>query len=454
MPHPALVIPTRTQHPEPARTGRPTPSLWLCLYVADPGLHARDPHGEGERLSRLAAWAQGFTPLVSLEPPRALLLEIRASLRLFGGLKSLLERVRGGLDAQGQRAHMAVAPTPLASLWLARGGQEAVILSPAALRSELEHLPLACLGLDPRLRTRLARTGIHRLHGLWRLPRDGLAQRFGPGLLHTLDRATGLAPDPRTPWQAPYRHTGELELAQEITAHGPLRIAAGRLIGELCEALRERDLGVTRLWLDLLHHRRPPSRIPLETHHSSRDADRLLALLGERLHHAPLSAPVIGLRLISEVAQAFEATPQDLLAHQPPFADPAQRDQDWQRLVERLQARLGRTRIQGLRALADHRPERAWAPAAPGLRNTATPGGTRPLWLLPNPRALPLRDDRPWHGGPLELIGGPERIETGWWDSADIRRDYYIAHAPTGSRLWIFRDLTRSQAWYIHGYFS
>jgi protein ImuB len=422
--------------------------------VAEPGPHARDPHGEDGRLDRLAAWAQSFTSLVSLEPPRALLLEIRASLRLFGGLESLLERVRGGLDAQGQRAHMAVAPTPLASLWLARGGQGAVIRSPAALRSELGRLPLACLELDPHLRTRLARTGIHRLHGLWRLPRDGLARRFGPGLLHTLDRATGLAPDPRAPWRAPYRYTGELELAQEITAHGPLRIAAGRLVGELCEALRERDLGVTRLQLDLLHRRRPPTRIPLETHHSSRDAARLLALLGERLHHTPLPAPIIGLRLASEAAQAFHVAPQDLLAHQPPFADPAQQDQDWQRLVERLQARLGRGRIQGLRALAEHRPERAWAPAAPDPRDTVSPAGPRPLWLLPSPRALPLRDGRPWHAGSLDLMGGPERIESGWWDGGDIRRDYYIAHDPTGRRLWIFRDLTHNQAWYIHGYFS
>lgn len=448
MPHLAPLIPAPARVPEPAPAG--CAPLWLCLHLA--GSQACGPHGEEDgRLERLAVWAQGFTPLVSLEPPRALLLEIRASLRLFGGLGPLLERARDGLDGP---AHLAVAPTPLASLWLAGEGREVVIRTSAALRSELGRLPLACLGLDPRLEGRLARAGIRRLHGLMRLPRDGLARRFGPALLHTLDRATGLAPDPRVPWQAPYRYRGELEPAQPLTAQGPLLIVAGRLVEELCEALRERDQGVTRVRFDLLHRHRPPTRIPLQTHHASRDAARLLALLEERLHHTPLSAPVIGLRLTSEAAQAFEAIPQDLLAHQPPFAGAAQQGRDWQRIEERLQARLGRASVRGLRALAEHRPERAWAPGAAGPGNAPTPAGPRPLWLLPAPRTLALRDGRPWHSGPLALMSGPERIETGWWDAGDIRRDYYIAHDPTGSRLWIFRDLNQRRAWYIQGYFS
>ena len=27
----------------------------------------------------------------------------------------------------------------------------------------------------------------------------------------------------------------------------------------------------------------------------------------------------------------------------------------------------------------------------------------------------------------LELLAGPERIESGWWDGADVQRDYYVA---------------------------
>ena len=68
-------------------------------------------------------------------------------------------------------------------------------------------------------------------------------------------------------------------------------------------------------------------------------------------------------------------------------------------------------------------------------------------------RRLRERGDRPWQQGGLEILDGPERIESGWWDDADCRRDYYLARHSAGPRLWIFRDLV-SGAWYLHGLFG
>src|SRR5207253_7296881 len=64
--------------------------LWVALHLP------RLPPGT---LEHVAAWACQFTPRVSLEPPHGLLLEVEGSLRLFGGLERLLERLRDGLDA-------------------------------------------------------------------------------------------------------------------------------------------------------------------------------------------------------------------------------------------------------------------------------------------------------------------------------------------------------------------
>ena len=55
--------------------------------------------------------------------------------------------------------------------------------------------------------------------------------------------------------------------------------------------------------------------------------------------------------------------------------------------------------------------------------------------------------------GPLLLEHGPERIESGWWDGGDVRRDYYRASNPRGAMLWVYQDL-RSQDWYLHGVFG
>jgi len=54
----------------------------------------RDPATETEALLGVAGWAAQFTPGVALEFPDGVLLEVSGSLKLFGGLESLLGRLR------------------------------------------------------------------------------------------------------------------------------------------------------------------------------------------------------------------------------------------------------------------------------------------------------------------------------------------------------------------------
>jgi protein ImuB len=145
------------------------------------------------------------------------------------------------------------------------------------------------------------------------------------------------------------------------------------------------------------------------------------------------------------------------------------------RLIERLQARLGREGVRRIALVADHRPERAaaWVPAeaagptaarASALPAIVQPGmaGTRvrPLWLLDEPLALREQAARPWlDGAPLQLLAGPERIESGWWDGALASRDYFIALAADGALVWIYRARLPLQAaagggWFLQGRFA
>jgi protein ImuB len=54
----------------------------------------------------------------------------------------------------------------------------------------------------------------------------------------------------------------------------------------------------------------------------------------------------------------------------------------------------------------------------------------------------------------ITLMDGPERIEGGWWDKQDIRRDYYLARGPDEALWWVFCDLEQPGTWYVHGYFG
>ena len=102
---------------EAARRRGVVPGIGLNAALAlVPGLAVRErrPAAETLLLDRLARWATQFTPLVSLEPPDALLAEVRGSLGLFGGAEALRRRAGRELQGLGLRAITAIAPTPRA----------------------------------------------------------------------------------------------------------------------------------------------------------------------------------------------------------------------------------------------------------------------------------------------------------------------------------------------------
>jgi protein ImuB len=81
------------------------------------------------------------------------------------------------------------------------------------------------------------------------------------------------------------------------------------------------------------------------------------------------------------------------------------------------------------------------------------------MLLLSEPCPLPATAEQPQCDGPLTLITGPERIESGWWDFArpqrgTVYRDYFVARNPGGQMLWIFRELTAPRGWFLHGLFA
>ena len=81
----------------------------------------------------------------------------------------------------------------------------------------------------------------------------------------------------------------------------------------------------------------------------------------------------------------------------------------------------------------------------------------RPLWLLAEPQPLAhLFENRPWIPA-WKLRDGPERIESGWWDGTDVRRDYFVAESPQGEIMWIYRDHrygVDDGEWFLHGVFA
>jgi protein ImuB len=387
----------------------------------------------------------------------------------------LRETLAAQLLEVGLTAQLACAPTPLASLWLARCCAAAGVFRLESLPAQLAPLPLACTRWPPAVLETLATMGVRTLGECLRLPRDGLARRCGPALLEMLDRAMGRSPDPRASVAARERYLARRLLEPEIAEAPRLEHAVQPLLEELCAFLRTRRAVVQGVELQLRHRSMPHTRLRLRFAEPTAELPRIAALLRERLARQPLPEPVRELRLRSAALLEARELPAELLASE------SRRGQRVPQLVERLRARLGVEAVHGLCLVPEHRPEAAWRaaepaiPAGPIARRaqqpaTATtraltpplPSAPRPVWLLPVPQALEPATDRVraglphFEGKPLRLESGPERIESGWWDGRDVARDYYVACTAAGARLWIYRERRARGApgWFVHGVFG
>jgi protein ImuB len=416
-----------------------------ALAIA-PGLRIarRDPAAETEALLGLAGWAAQFTPGIALEFPDAILLDAAGSLRLFGGFSPLLGRLRRDLTDMGWSARLAGAPTPRAAFWLALAGVERFLESAEA--PALAALPVAVLRCDGESLEALAAVGVRTLGGLLELPREGVARRFGQRLLDTLDRALGRLPDPRNLYVPPARFRAAIELPAEVVQAEALLFAAKRLIVQLAGFLAARSGGAQRL-VFRLGHRDRATEVAIGLVAPSRDAGHFAMLARERFSGLALPEPVRSIALAVDEVTPLAGHNLGLLL------EPGKPQGDWERLVERLRARLGAEAVSGLAVQPEHRPELASAAAEPGAKQQQLEFGERPIWLLDRPRPLEEIGARPHHEGPLELLAGPERIESGWWDGGGVARDYFIARMRNEALVWIYRE-RGGGGWYLHGMFA
>jgi protein ImuB len=430
---------------QPAREmGVETGMALTAAYALCPELQTerRDHAAEEACLTDLADGAIQYSSMVSLEP-QALLLEIGASLKLFGGLQALWARVEGDLRQKPYSVEIAVAPTPQAALLLARCGMQACITERGALRAVLGKLPLAVLPVTEKQAALFGKMGLRKLRDLWRLPREGLIKRLGLEFIDYLDRLLGNKPEIRLPHKTAPSFSAAWPFPQETENMIFILHGIEQLLPRLVNFMRLRELALNRLQVIFYHPDKETSRLELGTRQLCRDEAHLSTLIRERLNQEKLSAPVLELAL-----HAAEFHPA-VINNQALFAPGDEQDTDWQQILDQLQTRLGEKAVCHLQLPDEHRPEYAWAygPTHHAEPKSNGPLNKRPLWLLPQPQRL---------GSTLKgvkLTSERERIEGGWWDGFDIRRDYYRARDDNGRRLWLFRNL-RDGEWYLHGLFG
>lgn len=441
--------------------------LWAALL---PDNLPSDESRRTESTSGLATWCLQFTPRVAVIEPLsespAVVMEVEASTRLFGGKRRLVERVREESVDLGVR-QLSWAPTSLAAVAIARAGKSNGFAKP--IDQLLDTLPLETLTCVATHRATLARLGCQNLGQVRALPRGGLSRRFDAELLAALDQAYGLRPEAHTWIELPETFNAKLELMARVELAPALLFGARRLMLQMSGWLTARHSGVNAFTLRWCHDAmRAKSagdggEMTVRTAQPTRDIEHLTRLLAEHLAKVQLLAPVGDLELLAIDVHSLEEKSQTL------FPEPQQAGESLALVLERIAARLGPDRVLRPVVMEDHRIEwmSHWQPAPeprPRKQNRSV-DIPQPTFVLPEPLKLATRGERPLYQGMLQLLAGPHRIEGGWWDrttvdgeerTRNVLRDYWVALSEHAGVLWVFQTRLASDetAWFLHGVFA
>lgn len=438
-----------------------------------------DPDADERFLRRCSAACEIFTPLVALDGPDGVLLDVTGCAHLFGGEREFCDRVRRRFAARGLSLRFALAGTPDAARAIARFGATAIV-PPGADEAAARVLPIAALGLPPETTLALSRAGMRSLDDLAKLPTKTLSARFGGALVTRLHRIMGWEDIRITPLRAPPDCLAERHFAEPLSTLPSLFAVLERLAGEVALLLERQGRGGRLYEASFFRADGAVRRLRIETAQAGRDAKSLLRLITLKIETLadPLD-PGFGFDAVRLAVLQSEPIAEREQALEPDTAEKSDEDEVGA-LIDRLVARFGRERVLRFVALDTHDPARAAATLPVMSRKRFGPlcapeqGGPppRPLTLFDPPQPIEALAEVP-DGPPLKFrwrrvlheiaqAEGPERIAPEWWRDgghAPETRDYYRIEDGHGYRFWVFRegfyeDGARRPRWFVHGLFA
>jgi protein ImuB len=467
-------------------------AMYPTLTVAEAA-----PAADRRLLEAIADWCDRYTPLVGLDPPDGMMLDITGCTHLFGGEAALGHDIVRRLALQGLAARAAIADTVGCAWAVARfsalpvagrekeGDRACVIIPPGGAREALLPLRLMALRIAPEIAEGLGQAGLKRIADVIDRPRAPLAARFGQTFIRRIDQALGHEDEPITPRLPIPAYVVERRFADPILLEADVLRTIEQLAHELARLLERRQEGARRLQVALFRTDGKVYRIEAGTGAPLREPARIRSLFAERLAAAGDACdPGFGFDVIRLSAPRIERCDPT----QTGLAAPDQAA-ELMHLVDRLGARFGPSRVSRLVPQDTHMPEFAVAalPAADDRHRRADDtcpspavaasgqdslAPTRPPRLFARPERIEAIAEVPdgpparfrWRHVLHQVIHaeGPERIAMEWWHDQQghaLTRDYFRIESRDGMRVWIYREglyerETTEPRWFLHGLFA
>jgi len=419
-------------------------------------LHERNAQLEAKKLQNLSYWAYRYTSLVSLHNENLLLLEIGRSSKLFNSLNKLINLIKQDLSTFKIDAKLGLAQTPKASIVLSQLNHQKLNNSYIALaKAKIEHLEQ-----DYKTSQKLHHCGFQTLNDIKAIPQSELGSRFGPNLLVYLRQLWGDLADPQTGITPPETFHARADFSEPIRNITWIQQQFDRLLDDLVHFAQSRQLICRGFRWHFYHennHLIKTVYIGASTGKNSSSAFKELTNL--TLENTKFDWELSSIALSSTHLLPIKLFNDDL------FTPPSKQEQ-LQQLVDKLVSRLGHSAIFDISEKNEHLPEFAneYSPInREQIQETPNHYQTRlidskatfkdePLWLLEKPRRLMQHNLEPLLEGRLNIIHGPNRISSHWWQ-AQQSRDYFIARQRSGRLLWIFFDRV-NRNWFLHGLYA
>src|SRR5262249_35813537 len=192
-----------------------------------------DFSADARLLDAIAEACQRYTPLVALDPPDGILLDITGCAHLFGGEANLCDNLLARMTCWGFSSRIAIAGTIGAASALARFGKVGITDASRDARDDLAPLPLSALRLPEETVAALARVGLKRLGALLDRPRAPPAARFDPALFRQPARALGRKDEPLSPRLPVAPYVAEKSFPEPIAREEDVLASVERLAARL-----------------------------------------------------------------------------------------------------------------------------------------------------------------------------------------------------------------------------
>ena len=415
-------------------------AMYPTLTVAD-----ADPEADRDLLEAIADWCDRYTPLIGLDPPDGLMLDITGCAHLFGGEEAFCGDIVQRLGLQGFAARAAIADTVGCAWAVARhgdfshpplkgegriakgnsgrgpgtptrlalradlplaGGGDCAIVPPGGARDALLPLRLAALRIAPNIEAALGQAGLKYIADVIDRPRAPLAARFGEEFIRRIDQAVGRDDEPITPRLPVPPYVAERRFADPILLESDVLRATELLAQELARMLERRGEGVRRLQVALFRTDGKVYRTEVGTGAPLRDPVRMRALFAERLATVgEVCDPGFGFDVVRMAALTTER------------CDPVQtgltapdHTAELAHLVDRLGARFGLRRVTRPVPQDSHIPEFAVAAVAAHVTRSSNTARSQPL-LASEEDENRFHQDGLCPPRPIRLFGRPEPIE-------------------------------------------